>query len=125
MPPTFALNFTKDNQFENKNLMLLCGFEKFNKCFVRIDILERLFIMIMNANTENNKEIKLTSEMLNLLGCSKDDFVKLIESMNYKSIRKNDEIFFKYIPKKFKKKNKFKESKKDNPFYILNQLSIK
>ena len=81
--------------------------------------------MIMNANTENNKEIKLTSEMLNLLGCSKDDFVKLIQSMNYKSIRKNDEIFFKYIPKKFKKKNKFKESKKDNPFYILNQLSIK
>ena len=52
-------------------------------------------------------------------------FVKLIESMNYKSIRKNDKIFFKYMPKKFKKKNKFKESKKDNPFYILNQLSIK
>ena len=124
-PPTFGLNFVKENQSDNKSFMLLCGFEKFDKFFVRIDILERLFIMIMNANTENNKEIKLTSEMLNLLGCSKDDFVKLIESMNYKSIRKNDKIFFKYMPKKFKKKNKFKESKKDNPFYVLNQLSIK
>ena len=125
MPPTFGLNFTKDNQFENKNFMLLCGFEKFNKCFVRIDILERLFIMIMNANIENKKEIKLTPEMLNLLGCNKDDFVHLIQNMNYISLKKNDEIFFKYMPKKIKRKNNFKESKKDNPFNVLNQLSIK
>ena len=125
MPPTFGLNFTKDNQFENKNFMLLCGFEKFNKCFVRIDILERLFIMIMNANIENKKEIKLTPEMLNLLGCNKYDFVHLIQNINYISLKKNDEIFFKYMPKKIKRKNNFKESKKDNPFNVLNQLSIK
>ena len=26
--------------------MLICGFEKFNNIYVRIDILERLFLMI-------------------------------------------------------------------------------
>ena len=125
MPPTFGLNFIKEKQFENKNFMLLCGFEKFDKFYVRIDILERLFIMIMNANTENKNEIKLTSEMLNLLGCSKDDFINLIQSMNYKSIKKDEEIYFKYMPKKFIKKKKYKESIKDNPFNVLNQLSFK
>ena len=49
--------------------MLLCGFEKFDNFFVRIDILERLFIKIIDL--KNEKEIKLIPEMLNLLGCSK------------------------------------------------------
>ena len=65
--------------------MLLCGFEKFKNIFVRIDILERLFIMIFNVNKEdldNKKEIKLIPEMLNLLGCNKSNFVKLLELMN-------------------------------------------
>ena len=39
--------------------------------------------------------------MLNLLGCSKDNFLKLIKKMNYKTYKKNDEFFFKYLP--FKK----------------------
>ena len=43
-PPTFGLNFTDNSKFENKDFMLLCGFEKFDRFFVRIDILERLFI---------------------------------------------------------------------------------
>ena len=30
--------------------MLLCGFEKFEKLYVRIDILERLFFMILILN---------------------------------------------------------------------------
>ena len=30
--------------------MLLCGFEKFENYFVRIDILERLFMQIINSN---------------------------------------------------------------------------
>ena len=51
--------------------MLLCGFEKFNNFFVRIDILERLFLQIMNSNTDQNKEIKMVPEMLNLLGVVK------------------------------------------------------
>ena len=41
-PPTFGLNFVKENQSDNKSFMLLCGFEKFDKFIVRIDILERL-----------------------------------------------------------------------------------
>ncbi|MDB2617951.1 helicase-related protein, partial [Candidatus Pelagibacter bacterium] len=42
-PPTFGLNFLDDKEHKNKNFMLLCGFEKFDSLFVRIDILERLF----------------------------------------------------------------------------------
>jgi ATP-dependent RNA helicase SUPV3L1/SUV3 len=41
-PPTFGLNFLNDKEHRNKNFMLLCGFEKFDNLFVRIDILERL-----------------------------------------------------------------------------------
>ena len=85
--------------------MLLCGFEKFDNFFVRIDILERLFMQIINSNSEKKKEIKMIPEMLNLLGCSKDNFKKLLKSMNYKIIEKNNEIFFKYNPKKKIKKN--------------------
>ena len=44
--------------------------------------------------------------------------------MNYKSYEKNNEMYFKYVPKKnnFKNKNK---SLKDNPFNILNQINFK
>ena len=69
--------------------MLLCGFEKFDNFYVRIDILERLFMQIINSE----KEIKMVPEMLNLLGCNKENFKKLLKSMNYKIIEKNDEIF--------------------------------
>ena len=78
-PPTFGLNFINDINNKNKNFMLLCGFEKFDNFFVRIDILERLFVQIINSGSEENKEIKLIPEMLNLLGCSKDNFEKLIK----------------------------------------------
>ena len=30
--------------------MLLCGFENFDQYFVRIDILERLFVQIINSD---------------------------------------------------------------------------
>ena len=123
-PPTFGLNFIQDDTPYNKNFMLLCGFEKFENYFVRIDILERLFIHIMKNNSNDNREIKLVPEMLNLLGCSKEKFLKLINLMNYRYFEKNDEIFFKYFPKKTN--NRYKEkSIKDNPFSILNQLNIK
>ena len=125
-PPKFGLNFLEHKNPENKNFMLLCGFEKFDQFFVRIDILERLFVKIMNSNPENKNEIKLIPEMLNLLGCSKDSFIKLIQKMNYKTFEKNDEIYFKYAPiKKFKKNYKFKSNNKDNPFRILKQMSFK
>ena len=54
--------------------MLLCGFEKFNDLYVRIDILERLFMQIINTDKKGNKEIKMIPEMLNLLGCNKENF---------------------------------------------------
>ena len=124
--PKFGLNFLEHKNPENKNFMLLCGFEKFDQFFVRIDILERLFVKIMNSNLENKNEIKLIPEMLNLLGCSKDNFIKLIQKMNYKTFNKNNETFFKYIPTKtFKKNYQFKSNEKDNPFIILKQMSFK
>ncbi len=66
-PPTFGLNFLKSKNPDNKDFMLLCGFEKIDNYFIRIDILERLFVKIMNSNSENNKEIKLIPEMLNFI----------------------------------------------------------
>ena len=103
-PPTFGLNFLEDSNFKNKNFMLLCGFEKFDNLYVRIDILERLFVQIINSNPEKGKEIKMVPEMLNLLGCNKESFKKILKNMNYKIFEKKDEIFFKYSPKKLIKK---------------------
>ena len=124
-PPTFGLNFLDDKNSKNKNFMLLCGFEKFNNFFVRIDILERLFVQIINSNSEKNKEIKMVPEMLNLLGCSKENFKKLLTIMNYKIIEKNNEIFFKYSPKNNNNNNKIvKNNKKESPFGILKNLNF-
>ena len=50
-PPTFGLNFLDDKEIKNKNFMLLCGFERFDNFFVRIDILERLFVLIINSSS--------------------------------------------------------------------------
>ena len=55
-----------------KDFLLLCGFEKFRDFFVRIDILEKLFLKIIE-NTKD-KRFKVNSEMMNLLGCSKENF---------------------------------------------------
>ena len=122
-PPTFGLNFTDDPKFKNKDFMLLCGFEKFDRFFVRIDILERLFIHIIKNNLENNQEVKLVPEMLNLLGCNKENFIKLIKDMNYKLFEKNNETYFKYNPRKinYRQKNKFNS---DNPFNVLSQINF-
>ena len=124
--PTFGLNFLEDKNLKNKNFMLLCGFENFDKYFVRIDILERLFIQIINANPDNQKGVKLIPEMLNLLGCSKDNFLKLIQKMNYKTFEKDNEFYFKYMPikqtiKKFVNQNQTR----DNPFNILKKINFK
>ena len=124
-PPTFGLNFVEKNKAVDSNFMLLCGFEKFENFFVRIDILERLFVKIINSNLENSKEVKLTAEMLNLLGCSKENFVKLIKRMNYKIYKKNDDFFFKYLPNKGKDKKYIKKNNnKDNPFNVLKQINF-
>jgi len=119
-PPTFGLNFLKDKETKNKNFMLLCGFEKFDNFFVRIDILERLFMQIINSE----KEIRMVPEMLNLLGCDKESFKKLLQCMGYKIINKKDEVFFKYLPKKNNKKVFTKKIKKENPFGVLKNLNF-
>ena len=122
-PPTFGLNFLEDKE-KNKNFMLLCGFEKFDNFFIRIDILERLFMKIINSNTEINKEIKMTAEMLNLLGCNKDNFKKLLKKMDYKITEKNGEVLFKYNPSKNIKKTLNKKTSKENPFGVLKSLNL-
>ena len=123
-PPTFGLNFLDDKEIKNKNFMLLCGFERFDNFFVRIDILERLFVLIINSSSKENSEIKLVPEMLNLLGCSKDNFKKLLQKMNYKIFEKENETFFKYSPNKKFKKITPKKISNENPFKILKNLNL-
>ena len=123
-PPTFGLNFINDTDNKNKNFMLLCGFEKFDNFFVRIDILERLFMQIINSGSDESKEIKLVPEMLNLLGCNKNNFKKLLQKMNYKITEKNEDIFFKYTPQKKFKRTFDKKTKKESPFQVLKNLDL-
>ena len=126
-PPKFGLNFFEDKKNINPNFMLMCGFENFDKYYVRIDILERLFLKIMDSN--QNREIKLNSEMLNLLGCNKNDFTKLIQKMNYKTFIKDKDLYFKYLPnKKIKKQflpKKNDKTNSDNPFRVLSEINFK
>ena len=122
-PPTFGLNFIDDEKIKNKNFMLLCGFEKFSNIYVRIDILERLFMKIINSNSESKKEIKMIPEMLNLLGCSKEKFKILLKNMSYNVVEKNNEVFFRYNPKKnLKERNK--KFIKESPFGVLKNLNL-
>ena len=63
--------------------------------------------------------------MLNLLGCNKENFLKLINTMQYKYFEKDKEIYFKYSPKKIRNKNDIQSIKKDSPFKVLNELNLK
>ena len=105
--------------------MLLCGFEKFDNMFVRIDILERLFMLIINLSNKENAAIKVVPEMLNLLGCNKDNFKKLLQKMNYKIFEKENETYFKYNPIRKFKKNTSKKISNENPFRILKNLNLR
>ena len=105
--------------------MLLCGFGKFDNFFVRIDILERLFIEIINSIESKSDKIKLVPKMLNLLGCNKESFVKIIKLMGYKVFDEKNETFFIYKPFKKIKKSLDLRIKKNNPFEALKQLDLK
>ncbi len=118
--PKSGLNFLTNSNFE-KNFLLLCGFEKFEKFYVRIDILEKLFLKIIE-NTKN-KKFKVNSEMMNLLGCSKENFYKLMTYMNYKKDKALDTYIFK--GEKRTKKKIIRFDKKENPFNKLLSLNIK
>ncbi len=122
-PPKFGLNFIIEENNINSNFMLICGFEKFKNFYVRIDILERLFIKIIE--NIKDKEVKLQSEMMNLLGCTKENFLKLLVLMGYKYKERNKEIFFQYKPFRKKVFEKLKKvNKDDNPFNILNNVNF-
>ena len=118
--PKSGLNFLADNTLDN-NFLLLCGFEKFGEFFVRIDILEKLFLKILD-NTKD-KKFKINSEMMNLLGCSKENFYKLMTYMNYKKDKEADTYIFR--GEKRKKEKIIRFDKKANPFNKLLTLNIK
>ena len=118
--PKSGLNFLSNVKVE-KDFLLLCGFEKFRDFFVRIDILEKLFLKIIE-NTKD-KRFKVNSEMMNLLGCSKENFYKLMTYMNYKKDKVIDTYIFRGERKKKEKIIQF--DKKENPFNKLLSLNIK
>ncbi len=122
--PKSGLNFLKDETLKNNKFLLICGFENFNKFYVRVDILERLFLKVI----ENMKDgvFKIDSNMINLIGCSKENFYKLLELMQYKraKIKQDNEEYFEYRPK-FLKKVKGKKISKDNPFEKLSELRFR
>ena len=122
--PKSGLNFLKNESNKNNRFLLICGFENFDKFYVRVDILERLFLKII----ENSKDgmFKIDSDMINLIGCSKENFFKLLKLMEYKpkKIEGAKEELFIYKPK-FLKNKKEKDNKKigkDNPFDKLLRL---
>ena len=89
--PRSGLNYLVNKKY-NKNFLLLCGFEKFKNHYVRIDILEKLFIKILNKT--DKRKFKIDSEMMNLIGCNKEDFYSLMISMNYKKSNEIDTYFY-------------------------------
>jgi len=125
--PKSGLNFLKDQTHKNNKFLLICGFENFNKFYVRVDILERLFIQIIDK-TKNNI-FQINSEMINLIGCNKENFFKLLELMDYKPKKtenKKEESFI-YKPKFIKNKELKKKEKisSNNPFEKLLELRFR
>ncbi len=118
--PKSGLNFLSEVKFE-KNFLLLCGFEQFKEFYVRIDILEKLFLKIIE-NTKD-KKFKINAEMMNLLGCSKENFYKLMSYMGYKKDKEED--IYVFLGEKKRKKKIIRFDKKENPFNKLLSLNLK
>jgi len=120
--PKFGLNFLEDKVIKNKKFLLICGFENFDNFYIRVDILERLFLKIME-NTKDGK-FKIDSDMINLIGCNKENFFKLLELMHYKRkfINKDKEEFFIYQRQLSNRKER-KIAKKLNKNEAFNKLS--
>ncbi len=118
--PKFGLNFLV-NQKHNKKFLLLCGFENFGNFFVRVDILEKLFISILDKSI--NRKFTINADMMNLLGCSKENFTKLMSLMNYKRSKEENTYIFAGENKKMRKN--FKNNDKTSPFNKLLSLNIK
>ena len=121
--PKSGLNFLKNESAKNNKFLLICGFENFDKFYVRVDILEKLFLKIIENNKDNI--FKMDSDMINLIGCNKENFLKLLELMQYKpkKVGDNSEEFFVYKPKFLKNKNQ--KINKDNAFGKLSELRFR
>ena len=126
--PKSGLNFLKNQTEKNNKFFLICGFENFNKFYIRVDILERFFLKII----ENSKDgiFKIDSDMINLIGCSKENFFELLKLMKYKSKKNKDnekEELFIYKPTLTKNKILKKDNKnnKNNPFGKLSELKFR
>ena len=81
---------------------------------------------LLPTNVENTKngKFKINADMMNLVGCSKENFYKLMNLMNYKKENNNSEIFCYRGEKKNKNKIKFTNNK-GNPFKKLMALNLK
>ncbi|MDC1096313.1 helicase-related protein [Pelagibacteraceae bacterium] len=117
--PTFGLNFIENNNL-NKKFLLICGFENFRNFFVRVDILEKLFINILNNSI--NRKFKINAEMMNLLGCTKENFYLLMVLMNYKKAKEKDTYIF---SGDIKPKKLFNPKETNSPFDKLLSLTLK
>ena len=119
--PKFGLNFVENKNLDEK-FLLLCGFEKFKNYFVRIDILEKLFINIIDVTVD--RKFKISPQMMNLLGCTKENFFKLMNLMSYKKSKDSDTYYF--LSNIKKNKDKITTNKnKVSPFSKLLALNIK
>jgi len=123
--PKSGLNFLKDEVETNKKFLLICGFENFEKFYIRVDILERLFLKIIEGTKD--KIFKIDSDMINLIGCSKENFSKLLKLMNYypKKIKDNESDFYTYEPRFKKIKANRRKINKNNPFNKLSELRFR
>jgi len=115
--PKSGLNFLKNETKKNNKFLLICGFENFDKFYVRVDILEKLFVKIIENSKDNT--FKINSDMINLIGCSKENFFRLLELMQYRPKKSGFEKadYFVYKPKFVKAKNE--KINKNNPFEKL------
>ena len=121
----FAEKVVSENKnISDKKFLLLCGFENFENFYIRIDILERLFLKIIEKT--KNGMFKIESNMVNLIGCSNENFYKLLKLMQYKRrLTKNDkEFIFIYQPKYTQKKTAHKPKGK-SPFDKLSEIRFR
>ena len=121
--PKPGLIFLKDESKKSNKFLLICGFENFGKFYVRVDILEKLFVKIIENSKDN--VFKIDSNMINLIGCSKENFLKLLELMQYKpkKVGDNKEEFFIYKPKFVRSKSE--KINKNNAFSKLSELRFR
>ena len=125
--PKSGLNFLNNEPKKNNKFLLICGFENIGNFYIRVDILERLFIQIIEKSKKNTFEID--SDMINLIGCSKENFFRLLELMEYKSTKNKDskEKIFIYRPRFVKKERQkdIKNKAKNNAFSKLSEIRFR